>query len=318
VLPPTAARSPAGGKPATRDRLALRNIAAVSAAMPVPLGAWVARRAGDLGYAILSRRRRLAHRNLALAFPDLPARARRRIARRSFQHLGMVFVEGCAVLGRGPESFAAQITVEGLDHLRGVMERDGRALVVTAHLGNWELLSLAPRLTGYPLTVVARALDSAALGAWADRLRRAAGVEVVDKRLALRPIVTALRRGRLVGVLLDQNATRREGVFVPFFGREASTSRAVALIALRTRTPVIPAFTRRLAPGRHEIAIRPPLLLPDGTDADAVRTLTAACTAAIEDAVRATPDQWLWSHDRWRTRPGDATSSPPPLPSWRT
>ena len=215
----------------------------------------------------------------------------------------MVFVEGCYVLRQPLERVTAQLAIEGLEHLRAVLERHGRALVLTAHLGNWELLTLAPALTGYPLTVVARALDSPALDAWADRLRRTAGVEVIDKREALRPILHALRRGRLVGVLLDQNASRREGVFVPFFGRAASTSRAVAVLALRTRTPVIPAFTRRLAPGRHQITIQPALPLPASAGNEAVVALTAQCTAAIEAAVRETPDQWLWSHDRWRTRP---------------
>jgi KDO2-lipid IV(A) lauroyltransferase len=215
----------------------------------------------------------------------------------------MLFTEGCFVLGRPLERVTAQVRVEGAEHVRAVLDRHGRALVLTAHLGNWELLTLAPALTGYPLTVVARALDSPWLDAWADRLRRTAGVEVVDKRAALRPVLDALRRGRLVGVLLDQNASRREGVFVPFFGRLASTSRAMAVLALRTRTPVVPAFTRRLAPGRHEITIHPALGLPDAGDEDAVRSLTADCTAAIEAAVRATPEQWLWSHDRWRTRP---------------
>jgi KDO2-lipid IV(A) lauroyltransferase len=278
--------------------------------MPDALTGWLARRAGDLAYAVLARRRRLAHRNLCVAFPELSASARRRIARQSFQHLALVLLEGCAALGRSTDAVARRITVEGLEHLRAVMVRHGRALVVTAHLGNWELLTLAPVLTGYPMTVVARTLDSAALGAWADRLRRTAGVEVVDKRAAVRPLLAALRRGRLVGVLMDQNATRREGVFVPFFGREASTSRAVALLAIRTGAPVIPAFTRRVSPGRHAIAIGPPLPSPAASDPDPVRTLTAACTRAIEEAVRATPEQWLWAHDRWRTRPVEATSSP--------
>jgi len=215
----------------------------------------------------------------------------------------MLFAEGCFVLSRPLERVAAQVRLEGLEHLRAVLDRHGRALVLTAHLGNWELLTLAPVLTGYPLTVVARALDSPSLDAWADRLRRTAGVEVVDKRQALRPVLEALRRGRLVGVLLDQNASRREGVFVPFFGRLASTSRAMAVLALRTRTPVIPAFTRRLAPGCHEITIHPPLPLPEVSDEEAIRRLTADCTAAIEAAVRTTPEQWLWAHDRWRTRP---------------
>jgi KDO2-lipid IV(A) lauroyltransferase len=275
----------------------------VVAALPVPVGGWIGRRFGDLGYMALGRRRRLALTNLAYAFPKLPARARRRIARRSFQHLGMVVTESLSVLRRPLERVTEEITLEGLHHVREVFERHGRALVLTAHLGNWELLTLAPALTGYPLTVVARALDSAALNVWAGRLRRTAGVEVIDKREALRPVLTALRRGRLVGVLLDQNASRREGVFVPFFGRLASTSRAIAVLALRTRTPILPAFTHRVAPGRHVISVHPPLPLPSEQDDSAVQALTARCTEVIEAAVRAAPEQWLWAHDRWRTRP---------------
>jgi len=235
----------------------------------------------------------------------LPSPARRQVARRSFQHLGMVLAEGCFVLARPLEQVTRQITIEGLAHVRDVVEHHGRALILTAHLGNWELLTLAPALTGYPLTVVARALDSATADAWADRLRRTAGVEVVDKRAALRPVLAALKAGRLVGILLDQNTSRREGVFVPFFGRLASTSRAMAVLALRTRTPVVPAFARRVVPGRHVIAVGPPLALPEGSDEAAIRELTARCTSVIEAAVRATPEQWLWAHDRWRTRPPD-------------
>ena len=271
--------------------------------MPVSIAAWLGRRFGDLGYALLGRRRRIALSNLAGAFPSLTTHARRRIARRSFQHLGMVLTEGLFVLHQPLARVTEQITLEGIDHVREVFDRHGRALVLTAHLGNWELLTLAPALTGYPLTVVARALDSAALNVWADRVRRTAGVDVVDKREALRPVLAALRRGRLVGVLLDQNTSRREGVFVPFFGRLASTSRAIAVLALRTRTPIIPAFTHRLVPGRHLITIHPALPLPSDNDDAAVLALTARCTAVIEDAVRAAPEQWLWAHDRWRTQP---------------
>ena len=273
------------------------------AALPVRVAGWLGRRLGDLAYAALPRRRRLATANVGQAFPSLAPAARRRIARRSFQHLGMVFAEGCFVLRHPIERVAGQVSVEGLEHLSAAVERHGRALVLTGHLGNWELLTLCPVLTGYPLTVVARALDSPSLAAWADRLRRAAGVEVVDKREALRPVLEALRQGRLVGVLLDQNASRREGVFVPFFGRMASTSRAVAVLALRTSTPVVPAFTRRVGPGRHQITIQRALELPDTSDAQAIEGLTARCTAVIEEAVRASPEQWLWMHDRWKTRP---------------
>ena len=280
-------------------------MAAAATALPLPAAAWCARRLGDVAYAVLGRRRRLALANLAHALPTMPSSARRALARRSFQHIGMVVMEGLFVVQKPIEEITAGTTVEGLEHLQDAVDRHGRALMLTAHLGNWELLTLAPVLTGYPLTVVARTLDWAALNAWADRLRRKVGVEVVDKRDAVRPVLAALRRGGLVGILLDQNASRREGVFVPFFGRLASTSRALALLALRTRTPVIPAFIRRVGTGRHVIRIEPPLPMPEGTDEAAILMLTGRCTQVIENAVRATPDQWLWMHDRWRTRPAE-------------
>ncbi|MBI4637799.1 MAG: lysophospholipid acyltransferase family protein [Candidatus Rokubacteria bacterium] len=219
----------------------------------------------------------------------------------------MMFVELCALLTRPLEPFLRGVTLDGLDHLRSVMAIHGRALIATAHLGNWELLSAAHRLTGYPLSVVVRPLDAPWLDGLAERLRHKTGVELIDKRHALRPVLEALRRGRLVGILLDQNASRREGVFVPFFGRPASTSRSVALLALRTGTPVVPIFIHREGAWRHRVMIHPPLLPLDANDVDrAVVELTARCTEVIEAAIRESPEQWLWVHNRWRTRPPEA------------
>jgi KDO2-lipid IV(A) lauroyltransferase len=135
-------------------------------------------------------------------------------------------------------------------------------------------------------------------------MRRKTGVALIDKRGALRPVLEALRRGGLVGILLDQNAARREGVFVPFFGHAASTSRSLALLALRTGAPVLPIFIRREAPGRHRVVIEPALRRPTVNDPEqAIVELTTRCTEAIECAIRTSPEQWLWSHNRWRTRP---------------
>jgi KDO2-lipid IV(A) lauroyltransferase len=184
------------------------------------------------------------------------------------------------------------------------MEEHGRALVLTAHLGNWEYLTAVQRLIGYPVAIVVRPLDSPTLDAPASAMRRKTGVELIDKRGALRPVLGALRRGGLVAVLLDQNAARREGVFVPFFGRPASTSRSLALLALRTRTPIVPIFISREGVGRHHVVIEPPVRPPSMNDVEqAIVELTARCTQIIEAAIRRTPEQWLWSHDRWRTRP---------------
>lgn len=213
-----------------------------------------------------------------------------------------MFVELCATLIQPVERTLSTITLEGLEHLRRAMETHGRALVLTAHLGNWELLTVAHRLTGYPLAIVVRPLDSPWLERLADRLRRKSGVELIAKRGALRPVLKALGDGRMVGILLDQNASRRESVFVPFFGHPASTSKSLALLAVRSGAPVVPIFIRRERRG-HRVTICPMLPAPTATDSEqAVAELTARCTATIEAAVRATPEQWLWIHDRWRTR----------------
>ena len=216
----------------------------------------------------------------------------------------MTLIELARLLGRPLDTTLERIRLEGVEHLRAVMAAHGRALLLTAHLGNWELLAAAHRLTGFPLSIVVRPLDAPWLDALAERLRRRTGVELIDKRGALRPVLEALRRGRMIGILMDQNAARREGVFVDFFGRAASTSRSMALLALRTQTPVVPVFIRREADGRHTVAIHPALTPPEANGSEAaVVDLTARCTYAIERAIRETPTQWLWSHDRWRTRP---------------
>ena len=242
--------------------------------------------------------------NLAIAFPDLGADARRRLARDAWHHLGMTAVELARLLHRPLEATLGEFALEGLEHLQGVMHEHGRALILTAHLGNWEYLAAVNRLVGYPLAIVVRPLDSAVLDDQAVAMRRKTGVELIGKRGALRGVLEALRHGRLVAVLLDQNAARREGVFVPFFGRAASTSRSLALLALRTRTPIVPVFIRRTGVARHHVRVEPPLVPAASNETDeTIVELTARCTRVIEAAIRRAPEQWLWAHDRWRTRP---------------
>jgi KDO2-lipid IV(A) lauroyltransferase len=154
-----------------------------------------------------------------------------------------------------------------------------------------------------------RPLDSPLLDRLTRRLRESAGGEVIAKREAFRAVSDALRRGRVVAVLLDQNASRAEGVFVPFFGRAASTSRGLALLSLRTGTPIVPAFMYRQPDGRHRMVFESPIPAPSVESlAAAVEEITAICTTRIENAVRERPEQWLWLHRRWRTRPAGETA----------
>jgi KDO2-lipid IV(A) lauroyltransferase len=216
----------------------------------------------------------------------------------------MTVVELARLLHRPLEATLEELSLEGLEHVKHVMHEHGRALVLTAHLGNWEYLAAVHHLIGHPVAIVVRPLDSAALDLQAAAMRRKTGVEMIDKRRALRPVLAALRRGRLVAILLDQNAGRREGVFVPFFGRPASTSRSLALLALRTRTPILPVFIRRTGVASHHVEFEPPLAPAVSNDTEAaIVELTGRCTQVVEAAIRRTPEQWLWAHDRWRTRP---------------
>jgi KDO2-lipid IV(A) lauroyltransferase len=249
----------------------------------------------------LPRRRGIALANLERAFGRaVPAGERRRIGRRSFQHFGMTAVETCALFLRPPAVLLSRVAVDGLHNLKAAASEGKGVLALTGHYGNWELLAFAHALCELPTSVVVRPLDQPASRWLVDRLRGRTGAEVITKRRALRDIVEALHRGRMVGILLDQNAARSEGVFAPFFGVPASTSRSLAVISLRTGAPVVPVFIRREAGGRHLVEFAPAVPPPaDGS----VEGYTAAFNARIEDVVRRAPEQWFWMHDRWRTRP---------------
>jgi len=292
-------------------RLAQRAVAAVvtlaarsAARLPPSVGARAGAALGEAAYRLLPGRRRVALANLALAFgTDLPARDRAATARASFRHLGVTAVECCRLFLGRPGAMLAAVRVEGVEHVKAALA-DGRgAFYLTAHFGNWELGAAAHMLTGLSLSVVVRPLDNPHLEGVLARGRERHQVRLIPKRVAVRGIRAALARGECVGILLDQNAGP-DGVFVPFFGRLASTSRSLAVLALKTGRPVLPAFIRRLPDGDHELTFEPPLpLARTGHREHDVRVNTARFTAAIERWVRTCPEQWFWVHRRWKTRP---------------
>lgn len=292
------------------DWLALVSLTALGwalAQLPLDLGLWVGRRLGDLAYWVLWGRRTVARQNLALALGrERTARELACLCRQSFRQLGMTLVEACVLLFTVPTSVLSRVQVEGMEHLTSAMAQGKGVLLLTAHFGNWELelLAVSHVLTGFPLIVVMRPLDHPALERLAVRLRARSGAEFIDKRRALSEVLSALRRQRMVGILLDQNASRREGVFVPFFGVPASTSKGLALLALRTGAPVVPVFIHREPGGRHRVIVDPavPLSLTGDRDRDVVE-VTAAFTRIIEAKARQYPEQWFWLHRRWKTRP---------------
>jgi len=242
--------------------------------------------------------------NLALAFgPAWGPDQRRVVARAHFRHLGLSAVECCQLYAGSAGRLLGAVRLEGVAHLKAALAEGRGVLYLTAHYGNWELLGAAHVLTGVPLSVVARPLDNPFLEARLAEARRRLQMGLIPKRDALPRVRQALARGECVGVLLDQDAGPR-GVFVPFFGHLASTSRALAVLAARTGAPVVPAFIRRLPDGEHLVSLEPPLPLErTGDHGRDLRLNTARYTAAVERQVRACPEQWFWVHRRWKTRP---------------
>lgn len=269
----------------------------------------VARRAGAgvgaFAWYLLPRLRRTGLRNLGLAYPEMPPAERASLLRRLYRHLGWQLAEFCIMRRYTRENTRGFIRYDGLEHYLAARERGNGVLIVTGHLGAWELSSFWHSLMGHPMTMVIRRLDNPRVDRLVNEIRCLHGNRVVHKDDFARGLLSAMRRGETVGILMDTNMTPPQGVFVPFFGVPACTASGLARVALRTGAAVLPGFLVWEA-GEEKYVLRfgPEIVLARSGDdeADAVEN-TARFTAAIEEFVRRYPDQWLWVHRRWKTRP---------------
>lgn len=283
---------------------ALRGLARFARLFPFRSLALTGNRLGDLTYACLGRRRAVAHANIArsLGASVSPAGVRR-IARDCCRHLATTLVQFAWLPRMTSRDLARLVQVEGEAHLREVMERGQGAILISAHYGNWELIPLVVAARGYRPHMVMRDLDHPALTRFNEEIRRALGQGIVDRKAAARPAMECLRRNEALLVLLDQNMAHG-AVWVDFFGVPAATAAGPAILSLGTGAPLLPVFAVRQPDGTFRVRFDAPLY-PDPAQPmpDEMRRLTGAATGAIEAQVRAQPDQWLWFHSRWKTRP---------------
>lgn len=272
----------------------------------VSLGRWTA-----LAYLrISSRRRRVVLANLTAAFPEKSPQEIERLARDSVRSFGAVFIDSLTIARAGTEALASRVSVVGREHYDRARALHRGVLLMSAHLGGWELGAMLGGILGEPIVPIVRPLDNPLLEEELARLRTRFGNRLIAKRAAARDILKTLRANEAVAILIDQNVVAREAVFVPFFGRLAATSPAVALFQLKTGAPVVPVFVWPEANGRYRVELEPPVFADefasDGSRADrdaAVAKATARYTEITEAAIRRDPAAWLWMHDRWRTRP---------------
>ena len=275
--------------------------------LPRPAAAAAGRGMGWLAYALAGGLRRTGEVNLKLAFPEMSLAEREQLLRGCFRSLGRMLGEFSQFPRATPESLREVVEYDSEDvKLLDVARERGRGVIfLTSHLGAWEVLSFAHSAMYAPLSFLVRPIDNQRVEDLIEGVRTRFGNQPIAKKAAARAALKLLREGGTLGILADLNTQRQEGVFVPFFGHLACTTSSVAVLALRTDATVIPACAVWDEPSSKFVFRGGPVLelIRTGDQAQDVLLNTAQFTAALERQIRAYPDQWLWIHKRWRTRP---------------
>ena len=274
-------------------------------ALPRPIARFLGGCIGLAAGGLLRRLRRVGQRNLAMAFPQMKPAVRTRILRESLRNLGWQLAEFARMSRYSRAEAQEYIRYEGLQNFLQARERGRGVFVLTAHLGAWELSSFFHSLMGYPMALVIRRLDHQRVDALVNGIRTLHGNRVLHKNDFARGLLKAMHQGETVGILMDTNMTPPQGVFVPFFGVEACTASGLARVALRSGAAVLPGFLLwEPAEGRYVLHFGQELELVRTGDSEADATAnTALFTRTLESYIRRYPEQWLWVHRRWKTRP---------------
>jgi Kdo2-lipid IVA lauroyltransferase/acyltransferase len=273
--------------------------------LPRPLARAFAIGIGHSVYLFHGKLRQVGMRNLEMAFPDKTLAERKKILRGVFTSLGRQLAELCQFPRYTPANIDEVVVYDGLENYEQAYARGKGVLFVTAHFGGWELSAFAHSLHGHWLHVVMRPMDNVYLDRLLQQYRSMHGNKVVPKDDFVRGLLAAMKAGETVGILMDTNMTPPQGVFVDFFGLKACTASGLARIALRTDASVLPGFTIwDEALGKNRLRFDPALELVRTGDLEAdIVANTQKFTSVIEEYVRQYPDQWLWVHRRWKTRP---------------
>ncbi len=264
-----------------------------------PLGA----RLGDLGRRLDRRHPRVARYNLEVAMPELSPDQRRQLIAGCFRHFGAMLIDNISLGRFDPVGICERLSLEGWEHLEAAERQGLGTLIVTAHLGNWEIVGYALALYKGPTHVVARPTRNRLVERDLVRFRERFGNRTIYKRGAARKMLGAIKRRERVAYVIDQRVHPNEGIETPFFGQTSFTSPLLAGLSLRTGAPVVPMFAYPEPPDRYRVVVQPPIPPATASDSsrdDAVRELTLRYLELIEDAIRERPEMWLWMHERWR------------------
>jgi KDO2-lipid IV(A) lauroyltransferase len=273
--------------------------------LPRPIALKTGQFVGAMARIVLPHLRRHAEINLQLAFPELSAVERGRIERGTFRNLGRLLGEVSQFPRFDRDNISSIVVYNGLENYLNAKAQGRGVILLTGHIGAWELSVYAHSIYGYPMSFLARRVDNPLVERLAENQRARYGNRSIDKKNSVREVLKTLKSGGVVGILADLNSSREEGVFCDFFGVQACTTAGVATLALRTGAVVLPGYlvwdeTARI----HRLHFEPPIeTINTGNQKEDVQVNTERYAKTLEAIIRRHPDQWLWIHRRWRTRP---------------
>jgi Kdo2-lipid IVA lauroyltransferase/acyltransferase len=270
----------------------------------------IGERLGALGYRPLGIRKRVVERQIAAAFPELDHEAVVKLARQSYQHLGRTFIETALLDSLGKDGLQELVeSVEGWEEVEEVMSKGKGAVMVTGHIGNWELAGGYVAARGIALDAIVRGMANPLFDAYINHTREGLGMTIVHDSEAVRRTPRSLRAGRAVAFVADQGAKGLASTFVPFFGRPAKTPRGAAVFALRFEVPVLFVVALRKPNGRYRLIVERLEAKRTGDMDSDVDAIVARFTERLEHWVRVVPAQYFWQHRRWRRQPPDTPAA---------
>jgi KDO2-lipid IV(A) lauroyltransferase len=289
------------------ELLAVRTLLGAIGALPLATSMHFGKAVGKFLAKRFPRLQKTARRNLEIAFPDISEAEREKIVHGTFESLGrhLGFVSHFRKFKL--EDIRDLVEVEGKEHFDRAHATGRGVLFFTGHFGSWEVFNMLPPAFGYGMNILVRRIDNPLVENFVDKMRTRFGSVTLDKTKSARTMFRALENGQLLGILADLNVQEKEGVFVDFFGVPASTTTSIAKLAIKTEAVVLPAFAVwEETKNKYVVYLEPPIEYAKGDNSpENIRELTQKITAMVEKYVRLYPDQWLWIHKRWNTRPKD-------------
>jgi len=257
---------------------------------------------GRLAFYLWRPKTKIALQNLQRAWTGKKSdRELRNIARRMYQNFGKGLMEFFRLPLLTSKNLSRYVTFEGMKHLEDAADQGRGVFLLSAHFGNWEMLSAVLALRGVPLNPLVRIIKNNQVDAFVNGIRRRTGVNPIEKNEGTNEVINSLRKNKTVGFVLDQHANESLGIPVKFFGQKFFAFKSLAILARRYKVPIVPGFIIREPHGKHRVVIEPALTLSQGMNLnDSILNDTQLCIGVLERYIRQYPDQWIWLHQGWR------------------